>query len=274
MLKAMAMDSEGRRGVVKSADLTKRKSNDGVSVAEAMHQEGYITHDEYLQLTNERLYSEAMEALGLSKKQKHPISMYEPINKVGRGKFGSVFIVRHKETKCIYALKSVDVAYLIRDAPDCALKRKRLRNLMAENVMSIVDHPFVAGLKEAFITEKRAFIVMEYFAGGNVHDLVQRKHRLQEPMCRFYAAELCCGIGYLHGSGIVHRDLKSENVLICPLGHIKVADFGLARILEDVGDGEHMRSFAGTPDYMAPEMYRGKKVHKGSGLVVVWHHRV
>ena len=108
-----------------------------------------------------------MEALGLSKKQKHPISMYEPINKVGRGKFGSVFIVRHKETKCIYALKSVDVAYLIRDAPDCALKRKRLRNLMAEkNVMSIVDHPFVAGLKEAFITEKRAFIVMEYLREG------------------------------------------------------------------------------------------------------------
>ena len=68
---------------------------------------------------------------------------------------------------------------------------------------------------------------------------------------RFYAAQLVVAIGYLHMKGIVHRDLKLENILVDQEGYLKIIDYGLAKMLDD---GQETTSFCGTPEYLAPEM--------------------
>ncbi|CAJ0938626.1 unnamed protein product [Ranitomeya imitator] len=78
---------------------------------------------------------------------------------------------------------------------------------------------------------------------------------------KFYAAELVCGIQYLHSKGIVHRDLKPSNILVAATGHIKIADFGLA--LENIYGDRTATEYAGTPGFIAPEMLAADEYNAG-----------
>lgn len=82
-------------------------------------------------------------------------------------------------------------------------------------------------------------------------------------MVKFYAAQITMAIGYLHGQGIAHRDLKLENILIDHDGYLKIIDYGLAKI---IGQDELSMSFCGTPEYLAPEMVS----HAGHDKNVDW----
>jgi serine/threonine protein kinase len=74
---------------------------------------------------------------------------------------------------------------------------------------------------------------------------------LSEETVKFYAAQIVLAVGYLHSKGIVHRDLKLENILVDQHGYLKIIDYGLAKMLKD---DELAVSFCGTPEYLAPEM--------------------
>ena len=105
----------------------------------------------------------------------------------------------------------------------------------------------------AFQTKEKLFLVLDYCPGGELFFHLSRYRRFQEPVARFYAAELLLAIGHLHKNGIIYRDLKPENVLLDAYGHVKLGDFGLAK------DGVRhpcrgARSTCGTPEYMAPEV--------------------
>lgn len=78
------------------------------------------------------------------------------------------------------------------------------------------------------------------------------ERRLSEEVARFYACEIILGLEYLHGNGVIYRDLKPDNILICGNGHIKLTDFGLSRM--DVTDSFRSNSFCGTHAYLAPEI--------------------
>ena len=104
----------------------------------------------------------------------------------------------------------------------------------------------------AFQTTEKLFLVLDYCPGGELFFHLSRYRRFQEPVARFYAAELMLAIGHLHKHGVIYRDLKPENVLLDAYGHVKLGDFGLAK------DGirhptQGAKSTCGTPEYMAPE---------------------
>mmetsp|Transcript_7334 Transcript_7334/g.11491 ORF Transcript_7334/g.11491 Transcript_7334/m.11491 type:complete len:240 (+) Transcript_7334:1088-1807(+) len=92
---------------------------------------------------------------------------------------------------------------------------------------------------------------MPFVRGGELYKVFTSQKRFKEQSVVFYAAQMAIAIGYLHMKGIVHRDLKLENILLDQDGYIKIIDYGLAKMLTD---DQEATSFCGTPEYLAPEM--------------------
>ncbi|XP_041419691.1 protein kinase C delta type-like [Xenopus laevis] len=93
---------------------------------------------------------------------------------------------------------------------------------------------------------------MEYASGGSLQDLLNNRGYLDMDSVLFYAAEMVCGLQFLHSEGIIHRDFKPENILFSNKGHIKIADFGLAA--ENVFGNKTISGSIGTLHNMAPEV--------------------
>ena len=134
------------------------------------------------------------------------------------------------------------------------VRRRQIERTKTERkVLSKLDHPFIMKLYYAFQTTEKLYLVLDYCPGGELFFHLSRYRRFQEPVARFYTAELLLALGHLHKNGIIYRDLKPENVLLDADGHVKLGDFGLAK------DGirhptQGAKSMCGTPEYMAPEV--------------------
>lgn len=102
-----------------------------------------------------------------------------------------------------------------------------------------------------FMSDLRLFFVMPFIRGGELYRFFKAKRRFKEHEVKFYAAQIALALGYLHKKGIIHRDLKLENILVDMNGYLKIIDFGLAKML----DSESItKTYCGTPEYLAPEM--------------------
>ncbi|KAH0788342.1 AGC family protein kinase [Histomonas meleagridis] len=102
---------------------------------------------------------------------------------------------------------------------------------------------------------------MEYVPGGDLFTRIQQEQRFSEYRVMLYVAQLTLAIGYLHSIGIVHRDLKSENILFDKDGYLKITDFGLAKDKMNQKDAT-AKTFCGTPDYIAPEIIQSRPYGK------------
>ena len=175
---------------------------------------------------------------------------------IGRGTFGKVFLAELKTTKKLYAVKSI--------RKDILIQYDQIENTILEkDIMFECDHPFLVGMEFLFQNDMRLYFVMPFVRGGELYKVFAAQKRFKEQQVIFYAAQMAIAIGYLHDKGIVHRDLKLENILLNQDGYLKIIDYGLAKML---GDGEETTSFCGTPEYLAPEMIQ----QRGHGTPVDW----
>lgn len=147
---------------------------------------------------------------------------------------------------------------------EMVLKRKQYEHTLSERrILENIDHPFIVSLRFAFQTEHKLFMVFDFFNGGELYHYLSEGGRFGEERARFYAAEILCGLDYLHKRGIVYRDLKPENIILDAEGHVRITDFGLSK--EGV-EGDSIKSICGTPEYLAPEILRKQRY----GRAVDW----
>jgi len=121
-------------------------------------------------------------------------------------------------------------------------------------ILRAVDHPFIVKLHCTFQDEENLHMVLEFACGGELFSHMRNAGHLSDDATRFYIGELVLVLQYLHDRKIAYRDLKPENILIDRQGHVKVTDFGFAKVIEEGGTS----TMCGTPEYLAPEIIRGE----------------
>ncbi|XP_059615079.1 citron rho-interacting kinase [Phlebotomus argentipes] len=163
---------------------------------------------------------------------------------IGKGYFGDVHLVVEKSTKDVYAMKQISKSALT------ASQVKEERDIMAMRASE-----WITSLQYAFQDARNLYLVMEYLPGGDLLSLMIRNGAFDEETARFYLAELTLGLNALHQMGYVHRDVKPENILVDRCGHLKLADFGNAALINKDGNVISL-SPVGTPDYIAPELLK------------------
>lgn len=179
---------------------------------------------------------------------------FKVLKVIGRGSFGKVCLVEHNVTKEIYAMKGLK--------KDLLIEQEQINNTILEKeILQSITHPFLCGLVFGFQTEERIFFVMPFLSGGELFQHLRKARRFDEEKARFYGAQIGLALDYLHQNGILYRDLKPENVLLDELGYLKLADFGMAKKLNQ---NEKATSFCGTPEYLAPEIIVGEGYDKSA----------
>lgn len=111
------------------------------------------------------------------------------------------------------------------------IRTRQVEHIKAErSILDKVDHPFIVKLLGSSQDERCLHFILEYVVGGEFFTHLRQAGRFSDDASRFYAAEIILALEYLHGNGIVYRDLKPENILIDREGHLKITDFGFAKV--------------------------------------------
>jgi len=125
-------------------------------------------------------------------------------------------------------------------------------------VMKQIKHPNLIRLFELFQISSKLYFVLEWAGHGDLLQYIRLCGPLKDETCRLFFQQLCSGVRYLHDIGIVHRDLKCENILLTKKQVVKIADFGFARL---IGARDLSKTYCGSAAYAAPELLQGIPYH-------------
>ncbi|PUZ73526.1 hypothetical protein GQ55_2G481100 [Panicum hallii var. hallii] len=186
-----------------------------------------------------------------SLKVKRCVGNYELGRTIGEGTFAKVRIAKNMETGDHVAIKIIGKAKV--------QKHKLVEQIKREIcTMKLIQHPNVVRLYEVMGSKTRIYIVLEFVMGGELHDIVATSGRLKEDEARRYFQQLINAVDYCHSRGVYHRDLKLENLLLDIAGNLKISDFGLSAISDQVKNDGLLHTTCGTPNYVAPEVIDDK----------------
>lgn len=179
-------------------------------------------------------------------------------NPIGSGLYGEIRLCEHIRTHDIRAVKIITKAGLAQEVIDS-------RSVLNEvDIMKTLDHPNILRIFEYFEDHSNYYIVMEYCKGGDLFDKVVSLTKFTEKQAALIMEQIFSGLNYSHNRGVVHRDMKPENVVIMDTSSdddlaIKIIDFDTATFFNV---NSHLKGSYGTPLYMAPEVIKGKHNEK------------
>ena len=184
---------------------------------------------------------------------------YELEELVGTGGMSSVYRAHDRLLERDVALKVLHQQFT--DETDYVERFRREARSVAQ-----LSHPNIVTVIDRGEQDDRQFIVFEYVAGENLKALVEREGPLPEEDAVRLALQIARALGFAHEHGLVHRDVKPQNVLLNGDGQAKVTDFGIARSLDVKGGLTQTGTVMGTSDYIAPEQARGSRVDAQSDI--------
>lgn len=190
------------------------------------------------------------------------IAHFELMEVIGRGSMGKVYRARDVRSEEIVALKAF--------YPDTSLSDQQRDELLARfqkeaNILTTIEDTNVVGIREVGTYEDQEYIAMEFLDGPNLKELLAMGVSFTIEDIVDVGVQVLAGLDACHRAGIVHRDIKPANIVKLPSGTVKLADFGIARILTDATISR-TGTVVGTPNYMSPEQVSGGEVTPRSDL--------
>ena len=192
---------------------------------------------------------------------------------LGEGSYSTVLAASDRQTLKEYAVKVLDKRHIIKE------KKVKYVNIEKDTLNRLTDHPGVVRLYYTFQDERSLYFVLDLASGGELLGFLKRTTTFDEECTRFYGSQVLDTIEYMHKRGVIHRDLKPENVLLDDKMHVKITDFGTAKILDDAkpkadgsafddssAEASRANSFVGTAEYVSPELLTDKNSCKASDL--------
>ncbi|KAF6167455.1 hypothetical protein GIB67_031656 [Kingdonia uniflora] len=218
--------------------------------------------------------------MGSSMPARTRIGKYELGRTLGEGSFAKVKFARNCETGENVAIKILDKEKLLKHKmigqvklPALGSRENRVQCAAAEDgptrvaleqikreisTMKLIRHPNVIRMYEVMASKTKIYIVLEFVTGGELFDKIASNGRLKEDEARKYFQQLINAVDYCHSRGVCHRDLKPENLLLDASGALKVSDFGLSALPQQVREDGLLHTTCGTPNYVAPEVVNSK----------------
>jgi len=181
-------------------------------------------------------------------------------NLVGQGGMGAVYLAQQTRPARRVAVKVL--------LPNTAMSSDVYQAFLARfrreaDVVAKLEHVNIMPIYEYGEQDNLAYLVMPYLTGGSLRDVLQNQGALPLEQSATYLDQAASALDYAHAQSVIHRDLKPANFLLASDGRLVLADFGIARIMEDTSNNSGLTStgmIIGTPEYMAPEMVNGEQV--------------
>ncbi|KAI0788655.1 Pkinase-domain-containing protein [Abortiporus biennis] len=178
---------------------------------------------------------------------------------IGKGTYGKVYLALNATTGEMIAVKQVEIPRTASDKNDARQVTVVEALKLESETLKDLDHPNIVQYLGFEETPTFLSIFLEYVPGGSIASCLRKHGRFDEEVTKSFTGQILSGLEYLHSKGILHRDLKADNILVETSGICKISDFGISKRTDDINMAAAYTSMQGTVFWMAPEVVHSQK---------------